>query len=66
MSGASLDGDTRLSARYERRRRAFNSASARSTLLHEVFWVRIAPTHTSKAVVPGHHPACPYRRLSRP
>ena len=38
---------------------AAREARARSTLAHAVFCTRIAPTQTSNADSPGHHPAWP-------
>ena len=35
------------------------AASARSTFVQAVFWVRIAPTITSKGVLAGHHSCGP-------
>jgi hypothetical protein len=42
-----------------RRRARLRLASAFSTLVQEVFWVRIAPTITSNGVFAGHQPMGP-------
>ena len=39
-------------------------AKARSTFVHEVFWVRIAPAITSKGVSAGHQCCGPQARDS--
>jgi hypothetical protein len=63
--GASLV--TGISARRskESRPRERRTPSAFSTFDQDVFWARIAPRHTSKAVSPGHQPAWPYRPRRR-
>lgn len=64
MRGAIREAGSERSASKDSSPLARSEARAFSTLDHDVFWVRIAPTQTSNGVFAGHQPACPRARRS--
>lgn len=56
MSRANRGVGRVASARGVKTRACRRLATARATLVQAVFWVRMAPTITSKRVRPGHQP----------